>query len=284
MTQVDRLTALLDRFRVETSLFHAGPLCGVTSFDAQPGRGFLHLLRRGDLEVAHPDAGGRMLRLRVERPSLIFYPRPVPHTFYNAPVDGSDFACAALDFVGGATHPIVRALPAVMIVPLDDVDNLAPALDLLFAEVDNIRCGQRLVADRLFEVVLIQLLRWMLDHADELSLPAGLFPGLADPQLALALVAVHEAPGEEWSLERMARTARLSRSAFAARFKERVGMTPGEYLTGWRLTIAQERLRAGMPVSTVAVELGYATASSFSRVFAQHLGRSPRDWTNAVAA
>ena len=41
-TPLDRLSPLLERFRVRAHLFHNGPLCGVTHFAAAPGRGFLH--------------------------------------------------------------------------------------------------------------------------------------------------------------------------------------------------------------------------------------------------
>jgi AraC-like DNA-binding protein len=77
--------------------------------------------------------------------------------------------------------------------------------------------------------------------------------------------------------------AALSRSAFAARFKEVLGRSPGDYLTEWRLTVAQEQLRAGRSVGSVAAELGYASASAFSRVFAQRLGSSPRAWLSLAA-
>lgn len=280
---LDRLTPLLERFRVRSRLFHTGPLCGTTVFAQSAGHGFLHVLRRGEMEVTHRGADGRTTRQHVTQPSLLFFPRPLDHTFINAPTEESDFACATIDFDGGATHPLVRTLPAVIVLPLDDVATLSPALDLLFAEVDNVRCGRPLLADRLFEVVLIQLLRWMLDHSHDLVLPPGLLPGLADERLAPALVAMHEAPGEPWTLDSLARTAALSRSAFAARFKEVVGRAPGDYLTEWRLTIAQEQLRAGMTVTAVAAELGYASASAFSRAFAQRLGCSPRAWLGLAA-
>ncbi|KUL41219.1 AraC family transcriptional regulator [Actinoplanes awajinensis] len=281
METFDRLGPLLQRFRVTTRLFHTGPLCGVTTFAAQPGRGFLHILRRGDMAVTHREPGGAVRRIEIDRPSLIFYPRPLEHAFHNAPAADSDFTCASLDVEGGATHPLMRTLPPVLVVPLDALGGLQPLLQLLFDEVDNVRCGQRLVADRLFEVLLIQLLRWILDHAGELGLPSGILTGLADPRLAPSLVALHDSPEADWKLDGMAREARMSRSAFAAHFKEVIGATPGQYLTQWRLTIAQERLRAGAAVSTVATELGYANASSFSRVFAQHLGTAPRNWLAA---
>ncbi|TPW77180.1 AraC family transcriptional regulator [Schumannella soli] len=280
----DRLAALLEHFRVRTKLFHTGPLCGVTTFAAQPGRGFLHVLREGEMEVTHQEPDGRMRRTVVDRPSLVFYPRPLEHAFHNAPTDDSDFACAAVDFEGGATHPLVRTLPSLVVLPLDAVGTLAPALELLFAEVDDVGCGSRLVADRLFEVVLIRLLRWILDNSGDLDLPPGLLLGLGDERLTATLVALHENPGAPWTLERMARTAGLSRSAFAERFRATVGQPPNDYLIEWRLTLAQQRLRAGASVQSVAVDLGYASVSAFSRVFSQRLGCSPRRWLAGAAA
>ncbi len=70
---------------------------------------------------------------------------------------------------------------------------------------------------------------------------------------------------------------------FAARFKDVIGRTPADYVTEWRLTIAQEELRAGKPVGTVAAELGYTSASAFSRSFAQRLGLAPRAWLAQAA-
>ncbi|CAG1017963.1 RCS-specific HTH-type transcriptional activator RclR [Burkholderiaceae bacterium] len=259
-------------------LFHAGPLCGVTHFDAQPGRGFLHVLRRGELVVRHRPKSGCAKRIVVSEPSLLLYPRPLAHDFHNAPADGADFTCATLDFDGGAQHPLARALPPLIVLPLARVPGLDSALTLLFAETERVRCGHRLLADRLFEVVLVQLLRWLLDHPEEAGITPGLLTGLADARLARALVALHESPGEAWSLERMAEQAGMSRSAFAARFKAVVGDTPAGYLAGWRLAIAQARLREGHPVKLIADELGYANASALSRVFAQKVGASPRQW------
>lgn len=278
LSPIDRLSSLLERFRVRAHLFHAGPLCGVTTFDAQAGRGFLHVLRRGEMVVTHASRAGVPRKIVVKEPSLLFYPRPLAHHFHNAPVEGSDFVCATIDFDGGDAHPLARALPPLILLPLREVEGLEPALALLFAETEQVLCGHRLLADRLFEVVLIQLLRWLLDHPQESELPIGLLTGLGDPQLARVLVALHERPGEPWSLEQMAQTAGMSRSAFAVRFKALVGATPADYLAHWRLAIAQAALRNGASVKTIAADLGYANASALSRLFTQKVGISPREW------
>lgn len=275
---IDRLSALLERFHVRAHLFHAGPLCGVSHFAAEPGRSFMHVLRRGEMVVTHRRSDKVKQKIEVREPTLLFYPRPLTHTFHNAPVDGSDFTCATLDFEGGNSNPLVRALPSILVLPLSQVDGLEATLQLLFSETDRLRCGQRILADRLFEVVLLQMLRWLLDHPQAGGVDMGLIAGLADPALARTLTALHEKPGDAWSLEAMAQQAGMSRSAFAARFKSTVGQTPADYLVDWRLSIAQSHLLRGNSVKFIAHKLGYANASALSRVFSQRLGLSPREW------
>lgn len=275
---LDRLSTLFEHFSVRAHLFHTGPLCGVTTYAAQPGRAFLHVLRQGEMVVTHEARSGVRQRIEVREPSLLFYPRPLTHHFHNAPVDGADFACATLDFEGGPHHPLVRALPSLVHLPLSQVAGLAPALGLLFSETDQVQCGHRLLADRLFEVVLLQLLRWLLNHPAQGSLPVGMLMGLADPRLSRALAAMHDHPGRPWSLETLAEAAGMSRTAFAAHFKQVVDTTPADYLAHWRLSLAQLGLRQGKPVKLLAAELGYANASALSRVFAQKLGVSPTQW------
>jgi AraC-like DNA-binding protein len=275
---LDRLSSLLERFQVSAHLFHTGALCGITSFDAQPGRGFFHVLRRGSMVVTHHQGADAIQRLEVSEPTLLFYPQPLAHQFHNAPKEGSDFTCASVHFEGGADHPLARALPPVIVLPMAQVPGLSGALDLLFQEADQVRCGHRLMVDRLFEVVLLQLLRWLLDHGEESGVSMGLVSGLADPQLARALTAMHDDPQTAWSLESLADLAGMSRSAFAGRFKRVVGVAPAEYLSDWRMALAKKQLSQGRAVKLIAPDLGYANASALSRVFAQRVGASPRAW------
>ncbi len=275
---LDRLSTLLERFRVRASLAHNGPLCGRTRFEARPDRAFLHVLRRGELHIEHRGGPLARRRVRLAEPALVLYPRALHHEFVNPPREGSDFTCATLHFDGGDRNPIVSALPPLVLVPLREVPELQPVLALLFAETDRRRCGSRLLADRLFEVVLIQLLRWVVDHPQAVGVRGGLVMGLNDPRLARALVALHDAPAEDWTLAGMAAVAGMSRSAFADTFRSATGTTPAAYLADWRLTLAAAELRAGRPQKLVAAELGFSAASSLSRAFRQRFGCSPRAW------
>ena len=280
---IDRLSGILERFRVRAQLHHSGALCGLNHFDACEGHGYLHVLRRGRLEVSHPGARDLPRSMRFDEPTLLLYPCPLTHRFHNPPTEGPDFTCARLSFAGGSENPLARALPPLIALPLARVQGLDQALALLFSETDRVRCGQRLLADRLFEVVVLQLLRWLLDHPREAGVRPGLIAGLSNPRLARALVAMHEGPGEPWTVERMAERAAMSRTAFANTFREVVGQTPSDYLTDWRMALAQSRLREGRPVKILAEELGYANPSALTRAFTAKVGMSPRDWLAKTA-
>ena len=272
--QTDRLEALLSRFRVSARLFHSGPLCGVNDFAPEQGRGQLHLLSGGELRVEHPDGSA----VAVGEPSLLFYPRPYAHRFISDDTRGADMACAFIEFGDGARNPLTAALPAFVVLPLSALDGAGAVLDLLFREAFAQRCGRQLVVDRLFEVVLIQILRQLMASAPERS---GLFAGLAHPQLSRALIAMHGEPGKPWSLATLAETCGMSRTQFAETFRVQVGITPGDYLAGWRLTIAQQLLDEGRALKHIVDEVGYGSVAALSRAFKAQTGRSPRDWRKA---
>jgi AraC-like DNA-binding protein len=280
---VDRLSTLLERFRIRTRMSFSGPMCGKHVFAQESNKAYLHVLKSGSMEIRHPRAKQVPTRIKLDKPSLIFYPRPLTHHFHNAPHEGSDFTCAEIAFGGGQSHPIVRALPPLVVLRLDEINGLQASLNLLFAETEQVRCGHRVLADRLFEVVLIQLLRWLLDHPTRIKIDSGLLMGLSSPQLAKALTAMHESPGEPWTVEQLAEASGMSRTAFAVKFKQRVGQSPAEYVANWRLTIAQARLREGVPLKMLAGELGYSSQSALTRVFTARMGVSPREWLSQHA-
>ncbi|BAV47103.1 AraC family transcriptional regulator [Mesorhizobium loti] len=87
---------------------------------------------------------------------------------------------------------------------------------------------------------------------------------------------MHEAPKKPWKLEDLADVAGMSRTRFADHFRTLVGLTPIEYLTVWRMTIARQLLSKGKPVKSVAAQVGYDSAAAFSRVFSRVTGQPPR--------
>lgn len=272
----DRLEALLQRFRVNTQMFHAGPLCGVNDFEPEQGRGQLHLLQHGLLRIEHADGSA----IDVVEPSLLFYPRPFAHRFISDAERGADMACAFVQFGEGARNPLTAALPDFVCLPLKTLDGAEALLGLLFREAFGQRCGRQLVVDRLFEVVLIQILRQLMADAPERS---GLLAGLAHPLLSRALVAMHGDPAHPWTLASLAAIAGMSRTQFAESFRVQIGITPGDYLAAWRLTVAQQLLDEGRPMKLIVDAVGYGSVAALSRAFKAHTGASPRAWKQRAA-
>lgn len=279
---VDRLQGLLQRFSVSARMFHSGPLCGINVFEDN-GLGQLHLVRRGPVEVRH---AGEVHH--VNEPSLLFYPRPLTHRLITDPRTGADMACANLAFggvasarVAGGGNAISRALPAFTCLPLAEMRGAGAVLELLFDEAFAQRCGRQAVVDRLFDVVLVLLLRHLLDSG---RIQEGPLAGLGHPQLAKALVALHDEPARPWTLESLATQAGMSRSRFAEVFAEVVGQPPATYLTGYRITLAQDALQRGDRLERIAQQVGYGSAAALSRAFTATCGVSPREWRDSRAS
>lgn len=272
----DRLAALMAHFPVSAQVFNAGPLCGINTLESDGRHGQLHLVRSGTVEVRYRNGS-----LLVERPSLLLFPRPLSHRFHTDPDVGADMVCAHLSFEGGAGNPVAAALPEVVCLPVDEVPGAAPVLALLFEEAFGRRCGRVAVVERLFEVVMVQILRQLMESG---QVQGGLLSGLSHPRLRHALVAMHEDPAREWTLDGLAQAAGMSRSVFATVFRETVGSTPGQYLQAWRIALAQQALRRGRPLKAIAVDVGYGSEAALSRAFKARTGLSPRAWKQVPAA
>ncbi|WXL27148.1 AraC family transcriptional regulator [Ectopseudomonas mendocina] len=273
---VDRLAALMMHFPVSASVFNAGPLCGINTLQTDGVHGQLHLVRNGTVSVQY----GRSA-LQIEEPSLLLFPRPLSHRFSTDPERGADMVCANLRLEGGSHNPIAMSLPDVICMPLTAIADSGPVLSLLFTEAFEQRCGRVAVIERLFEVVMIQVLRHLMESGD---IRAGLMAGLSHSRLRNALVAMHEDPAREWTLEELAGTAGMSRSVFATAFRDTVGMTSGQYLQSWRVRLVQKALLSGRPLKVIVSEVGYGSEAALSRAFKAQTGLSPREWKNRVHA
>lgn len=266
----DLLSPVLAHFNVRARIFYTGPLCGHVAFEQSQDVGFLHLLRSG--KVALRDTTG--FTTTLSEPTLVFYARPMTHWMDTDPA-GADLACASVDFEHKSFNPIALSLPARFQCTLAELQESQSLLGSLFGEAFTERPGRQEVLNRLFELVLIHLLRAMIARG---GADSALLRGLAHPQLGKAITALHNDPARPWSLEDMAAQAAMSRSSFASRFREEIGQTPGEYLSRWRISTAQALLRRGTPLKLVSERVGYASQTGFLRAFKELVGASPTEW------
>jgi AraC-like DNA-binding protein len=132
------------------------------------------------------------------------------------------------------------------------------------------------------ELILVEMLRRETPKEDDRS--AGLIAGLLDPAIAGALLAIHGEIARDWSVAELARLCGVSRSGFATRFKEVLGVGPIEYLMHWRMAVAKDELRRGKrSIGEIALAVGFQSPSAFSRSFTRAVGCSPRQFAGKAA-
>lgn len=160
---------------------------------------------------------------------------------------------------------------------------IAGMTDGLVEEALASRPGRDLVVERLIDVLLVEALRFHSESANDIA-PAGLLVGLADPPLARALRLLHGNVAHGWSIKELAKEAGLSRTVFAERFSQKVGVPPMQYLMDWRMAVAKDMLqREATPLEIVAAAIGYQSASAFSTAFRREVGRPPSHFARAAA-
>ena len=152
--------------------------------------------------------------------------------------------------------------------------SLKPLL-LLASEMVDQAPGSEVVANRLAEVLFIQAIRaHVVSGADCRN--HGWLRAIFDPQIGAALKAIHENVNHPWTVESLAEAARMSRSAFALRFKELLGQAPLEYTTEWRMQKAVQLLQQrDKKLFEIAKSVGYDSDAAFSKAFKRVLGSTP---------
>ena len=104
-----------------------------------------------------------------------------------------------------------------------------------------------------------------------------------DPQMGIALSAIHDRVNSPWTVESLAEAAGMSRSAFAARFKELLGQTPLEYVTEWRMQKAMPLLQQrDKKLIDVARLVGYESDAALSKAFKRVVGATLVNTLDAV--
>lgn len=150
-------------------------------------------------------------------------------------------------------------------------------LEQLVKEQKSSFPGTQLASGQLAQLLFLQILRAHMETAA--TMPAGWLRALADPRIAPALRLMHAEPARAWSLDALASACALSRTTFAARFKAVAATTPLNYLTEWRMRLAQRALRDGeKSVADLAQSLGYSSESAFSNAFKRCGGLSPKNF------
>ena len=189
----------------------------------------------------------------------------------------SNLICGTVRFDHPAAHQLVRLLPKLICIESwqsPQMEWIQSTLRLMATEARVMRPGGETIITRLADILVIQAIRsWM---AEDPLAQTGWLGALQDKQIGYAILLIQRDPARVWTVASLADEVAMSRSAFAARFKELVGESPMQYITRWRMNVALTWLRKeDVSLGELADRLGYQSEAAFSRAFKRFIGVSP---------
>ena len=185
-------------------------------------------------------------------------------------------------FDGPSGKWLTDVLPEIITFRMDQSHSSAmqTILQILALESQTENMGSTVVVSRLADILFVQAIRAHAAAAG--TTRTGWLQGLGDPQLRVALRAMHEEFEKQWTVGGLASAAGMSRSAFAARFKEVLCESPIEYLTRWRMYRAMQLLReTDLKIAKVASLVGYESDGAFNKTFKRAIGIAPGAYRGA---
>jgi len=236
----------------------------------------------------------------VSTGDILFFPHGQAHTLCDRPgrpaVDGSDFMaslasdhpmfangtrptrmiCGHYDYQRQITHPLFSQLPQMLhisVAKFGPSPQITALMPMILAELAQQRPGHGLIVEHFAQVLLVHTLRqYYQTHAPK----TGFFGALNEAPLERAISRIHAEYSTPLTLADLAGSAGMSRSVFARRFSDIVQMSPIDYLSQWRMAVAQELLHTtdhGM--AEIADRIGYGSDIAFSRAYKRSFGLTP---------
>ncbi|TXI12324.1 MAG: AraC family transcriptional regulator [Rhizobium sp.] len=139
---------------------------------------------------------------------------------------------------------------------------------------------ETLYADSLSLALLIRLVR-----LSQTSIPAlKVKSGLSSRHLKQVKEYLSARLGEAVALQELASLTNLSRPYFCRAFRNSTGLTPYQWFLHARIEQAKMHLSEGtLPISEIALLVGFADQAHFSKVFRKLVGSSPALWRRETA-
>ncbi len=243
--------------------------------------------------------------IRVEDGDVVLFPTGHPHSLYDDPAspltrlvhldynphrghqvvnyegEGQKLLmlCGAFHFEYPHDFPLLHRLPKLIHISGAQgrmAQSFTDIMGLIARESASPQPGAEVMLRRLTELLFIQVIRLWIDQQAEMSV--GWVGALRDQPISAALGLIHQSPARKWTVKDLAEAVALSRSAFSARFTERVGEPPMRYLTRWRMLRATRLLKNEVRIETIAEMLGYESEAAFRKAFKREIGIPPAQY------
>lgn len=295
---MDAVSRLLNMAQLGASVDKRCLLSGATRMDVGGYRELqapFHVLLEGECQL---QVGARVLEMRPG--DVVLIPGRAPHRVITSgagrlrgttEIAGDAFVtthsrrggtavidlfCGHYTFDAGAGAVLFGSLPDPLHVSFgqspDSEEMLAMLSAMMRAEAQREGKGTAAILSALSTVLLAMVLR----SARSATTTTALWTAVADPRIARTVEGVLMKPGADWTIDRLSRTAAMSRATFLRHFGQETGTTVGAFLVRVRVMAAAELLNSSdATVATIAGQVGYQSESAFSRAFRAEVGTTP---------
>ena len=274
-------------FQARAEVYHNAKLCGNWVVqESELGQTCFHMPTEGNgiLEIpGHPPQ-------LMQTGDMVVFPREIPHQihptepskgeqkhlpFFADNEPGVGMMCARIQFYHRGFGTLLDSLPSYIVIRRKNANAwLEPLLKMIIQESYRESAHTHLILDRLAELLFIMAIRQYAENIQPNN--KGLITLFADTKIKNAIKRIHETPGEDWTLEKLASVCGMSRTSFANSFRQLSGWTPMQYVTWWRMQIAWQEVTSGQPSNIVAEKVGYQSEAAFSRAFKKEFGINVR--------
>ena len=104
-----------------------------------------------------------------------------------------------------------------------------------------------------------------------------MYQGVRNKPIDQSLTYIQENIDKHITMEQLARIVGLSPAYFSSIFKQETGYSPREYITNARMNKAKLLLvQTHKSITEIAFEVGYANNASFTNIFTDKIGCSPK--------
>jgi AraC-like DNA-binding protein len=258
-----------------------------------------HYVRSGELYCQTGDSGP----VKVLAGEIVLLPRNDPHLLFSdadcTPVDASSLVQAAADdglariraggdgprtefycgFLGTETpdNSLIQSLPSQMTVEVASEGEEGWVAESLHFAAEGPGARSPELVGKLAEALFAEAIRRYVAQLPPGE--GGWLAGLGDPAVGKALALIHQRYAESWTAESLAQGAGVSKTVLNERFRHFLDVPPMQYLAGWRMRTAVNRLREpGQNAGSIAYSVGFNSEAAFSRAFKREFGVPPATW------
>jgi AraC-like DNA-binding protein len=202
----------------------------------------------------------------------------------GTPAGDADFvvACGRIQADYGEAMDLFDLITDPVIVNFADSPAMRQLFERILEESREQSEGSLGMIEALMRQCLVLLLRRLKDRNGSSGLE--FLDGLEDPRMSAVITEVVDHPANPHSVQSMASTAMMSRSAFSDRFRMCFNETPMAFVRHVRLRRSADMLRTtNNSIGSIATQTGFLSRSHFSLSFTAEFGTTPGDFRRAAA-